>query len=303
MALTSTQLLALKTTLVARFKAGLVAQREDYKKIAGVISSNSHSNTYGWLTQFPAFIEWVGGASRTHKTVKEIAYTVANKKFENTIDIPREDIEDDNFGHYGDIAQSHGESINDLFNDLIFAAIAAGFASVCYDGQYFFDSDHPVYPNENGTGTATTISNVQAGTGEPWVLLCTKRAPKAIYLQNRMAPEFVAMTDLTSQQVFDYDLFSFGGRYRGNAAYGFWQCAFGSKDTLDETNFNAAYDAMMKFKGDGNRKIGIVADTLVVGPDNRAAAEELILAQNKAGGASNVNYKKVELLVTPWMGS
>jgi len=299
--LTSGELLALKTTLVARFNAGLVGQREDWKKIAKAIASGSHSNTYGWLTQFPAFIEWTG--SRTHKAVKERAYTVVNKKFENTVDIPREDIEDDNFGHYGDIAQSYGESINDLYNDLIFAALNDGFSSECYDGQYFFDTDHPVYPNEDGTGTATTVSNMQAGTGEPWVLLCTNRAPSPLYLQNRTKPEFYSMIDPSSQQVFDYDLYSFGGRYRGNAAYGFWQTAFGSKADLTEANFNAGFDAMMRFKGDGGRKLGIVPDTLVVGADNRAAAEQLILAQNKAGGASNTNWKKVELLVTPWMGS
>jgi phage major head subunit gpT-like protein len=301
MALTSEQLLALKTTLVARFNKGLVVQREDWKKVAGYIESGSASNTYGWLSQFPAFREWVG--SRLHKALAEKAYTVANKKFENTIDIPREAIEDDAFGHYGDVAQSYGESISDLFNDLIFAALAAGFTSLCYDGQYFFDTDHPVYANEDGTGAATSVSNLIAGTGEPWVLLCTSRAPKAVYLQNRLKPQFYSVTSVDSAKVFDDDVYSFGGRWRGNAAYGFWQCAFGAKSALTEADFNTAYDAMLKFKGDGGRKLGITPDLLVVGPNNRAAAEKLILAQNKTGGESNTNYKKVELLVSPWLGA
>jgi phage major head subunit gpT-like protein len=58
---------------------------------------------------------------------------------------------------------------------------------------------------------------------------------------------------------------------------------------------------MMKFKGDGNRKLGIVPDTLVVGPDNMAAAEALLKAQKNAAGASNTNYNKVKLVVSPWM--
>jgi phage major head subunit gpT-like protein len=298
-ALTSEQLLALKTTLVARFNAGLISQRGDWKKVAKVIPSSSASNTFAWLSQFPAFREWVG--SRLHKALSEKAYTVVNKKFENTIDILRTEIEDDAFGHYGAVAESYGEAIDDLFNDLIFQALASGFASECYDGQYFFDTDHPIYPNEDGTGTATTISNVIAGAGEPWVLLCTERAPKAIYLQERVKPEFYSLTSLDNPNVFDYDRYSFGGRWRGNSAYGFWQLAFGAKAALTEDNFNTAYDAMMKFKGDGNRKLGITPDLLVVGPNNRAAAEKLILAQNKTGGESNTNYKKVELLVSPWM--
>ena len=58
---------------------------------------------------------------------------------------------------------------------------------------------------------------------------------------------------------------------------------------------------MLKFKGDGNRPLGIIADTLVVGPGNRSAAETILLAQTLANGASNINYKRVNLIVTPWM--
>ncbi len=101
--------------------------------------------------------------------------------------------------------------------------------------------------------------------------------------------------------MFDLDVYSYGGRWRGNAAYGFWQCAFGSKAALDATNLNAAYDAMMLFVGDGKRKLGIVADTLVVGPSNRVAAENLLLKAYLVGGESNTNYKRLELIITPWL--
>lgn len=298
--LNQAQIDALNTTLRARFNAGLAATEEDWRQIAGYMSSSNASNTYEWLSQFPAFKEWVG--SRTHKVAKETAYTVANRKFEATLDIPVEKIEDDNYGMYGDLAEGQGRSVIDLKNDLMFGAVAGGFSSVCYDGQFFFDTDHPVYLNEDGTGVAATVSNMQGGTGEPWVLLCTKRAPKPFYLQERIKPQFQAKTNAAnSDGVFENDVFSYGGRWRGEAVYGFWQLAFGSKAALDDANFTAAFKAMMKFKGDGNRKLGIVADTLVVGPDNMAAAETLIKAINKAGGESNTNYGKVKLVVSPWM--
>lgn len=300
MPITAEQLLALKTTLHARFNSGLIAAPNHWNQVAMLISSGGASNTYGWLSQFPAFREWVG--SRLHKTLAEKAYTVVNKKFENTIDVQRTDIEDDVFGHYGTIAESYGAAVIDLQNDLVFQALAAGFAAECYDGQYFFDTDHPMAANEDGTGAVTTVSNrIAGGTGEPWVLLCTERAAKPLYLQERIKPEFNAVTSAQNSNVFDLDVYSYGGRWRGNAAYGFWQTAFGAKVALDETNFNTAYDSMMKFKGDGGRKLGITPDLLIVGPDNRAAAEKLINAQNKTGGESNTNYKKVKLLVSPWM--
>lgn len=298
-ALTQVQIDALKTTLVARWNAGLKLSPDDWKKIAKLVKSNGKSNTYEWLSQFPAFREWVG--SRLHKVFKETAYTVVNRKFESTVDVQRTDIEDDNIGQYGTLAESAGQSATDLKNDLVFQALSAGFASVCYDGQYFFDTDHPVYPNEDGSGVAASVSNMQAGAGAPWVLLCTKRAASPIYLQERMSAEFDSITSVQNGNVFDLDVYSFGGRWRGEAAYGFWQCAFGSKAALTADNFNAAYAAMMKFTGDGGRKLGIVPDTLVTGPDNMAAAEALLKAQQNAAGASNTNYNKVQLIVTPWM--
>jgi len=291
---------ALKTSLQARFNKGLKEGNNDWMKVARKIQSNSSSNTYAWISQFPAFREWVG--ARLHKQVKEQAYQVINRKFETTLDVPREDIEDDNYGMYADLAYSYGISVDDLMNDLIFGAITAGFSAICYDGQFFFDTDHPVYPNEDGTGVAATVSNVQAGVLEPWVLLCTKKAPKPFYLQERITPEFVSKNNaVNSDGVFENDVFSYGGRWRGDAVYGFWQLAYGSKAALDVTNFNANYKAMMKFKGDGNRKLGIVPDTLLVGPDNLSAAEALIKALVNSNGASNTNYGKVEVIATPWL--
>ncbi|KFX30684.1 Mu-like prophage major head subunit gpT family protein [Ralstonia solanacearum] len=298
-ALTQAQLDQLKTTLIARWNAGLVLTPEDWKKIAKLVTSTGKSNTYEWLSQFPAFREWVG--ARLHKKFKETAYQVVNRKFECTVDVQRTDIEDDEIGQYGTIAESAGQSATDLKNDLVFQALGAGFASVCYDGQYFFDTDHPVYENEDGTGAVTNVSNMQDGAGAPWVLLCTKRAASPIYLQQRMPAEFNSITSTQNTNVFDLDVYSFGGRWRGEAAYGFWQCAFGSKAALNAANFNAAYEAMMKFRGDGQRKLGIVPDTLLCGPDNMADAEALLKAAQNANGSSNTNYNKVELVVTPWL--
>lgn len=297
--MTQAQLDLLKTTLVARWNAGLAMTAPDWMKIAKRVPSSGKSNTYEWLSQFPAFREWVG--ARLHKVFKENGYNVPNRKFETTVDVKREDWEDDNIGQYGLLAEGAGQSASDLMNDLVFQLIGLGFTTTCYDGQFYFDTDHPTYANEDGTGAVTNVSNVQAGAGAPWVLLCTKRAAAPLYLQERVKPQFDSITSPNSSGVFENDLYSFGGRWRGEAAFGFWQCAFGSKAALDATNFTAAYTAMMKVKGDGQRKLGIVPDTLLVGPDNLSAAETLLKAQQNANGSSNTNFNKVNLVVTPWL--
>lgn len=300
--LTNAQIEAFNTTLKVRFNQGLVSVKETWQDVAARMGSNNASNTYSFLSQIPAFKLWVG--SRLHKTFAKRAYTVTNERYENTFDIPRADFEDNNLEMYGDLSQSYGHSVIDLKNDLVFNAIKAGFSSICYDGQFFFDTDHPVTANEDGTGAVTAYSNMQAGTGEPWVLLCTDRAAKPLYLQERNVAEFSAKTNANnSDGVFETDVFSYGGRWRGNAAYGFWQLAFGSKATLDVANFTAAFTAMMKVKGDGNRQIGVTPDVLVVGPDNMAAAELILKAQQNAAGATNINYNRVRLIVDPRMGA
>jgi phage major head subunit gpT-like protein len=213
----------------------------------------------------------------------------------------RTDMEDDNVGQYGAIVESAGMAAVDLKNMLVYGALWKGFTTPCYDEQPFFDADHPVYPNEDGSGAPISISNVQDGNGPPWVLLCTKRSAAPLYLQERMPVQFESKTSAaTSDDTYNLDVYSFGGRWRGEAAYGFWQCAFGSKAELNAANFNAAYAAMMKFKGDGGRPLGLAPDLLVTGPDNMAAAELLLKAQQNPNGASNTNYKKVDLFVTPW---
>lgn len=299
MAMTPAQFEMLKTSMRAAFITGLAQTPDDWKKVAGYVSSGSRSNTYAWLTQFPAFREWVG--ARQHKKTAEKAYQVVNKKFENTVDIERVDIEDDNLGHYSTIAQAHGQSVKDLMNDLIFQALGGGFTSQCYDDQMFFDAEHPVAENPDGTGAIGLVSNMQDGANAPWILLCTKRAPKALYLQERVKPEFTFTTTTDNPQVFELDSYPAGGRWRGNAAYGFWQCAFGSKADLTADNFASAYDAMMDFKGDGGSKLGIVPDTMVVGVSNRVAAEKLLLRERLETNESNIDYKRVELVVTPWL--
>ena len=296
--LTQAQIDALKTTLQANFNKGLVNTPSNWTMIARLMKSTSKSSTYAWLTQWPSFRKWVG--SRLHKAIAEKAYTVTNDKYEATIDVQRTDVEDDDFGHYATVAYGHGEAAARLMDEIIFSALLAGWLTNCYDDQFFFDTDHPVYANTDGTGTVTATSNIQAGAGAPWYLF-SPNAP-ALILQERVPAQLESQTNANqSTNVFENDVFSYGGRWRGAAAYGFWQCCYGSKATLDATNFADLYNRMLSQTGDGGIKLGTVPTILVCGPTNRVAAENLLLRDRLATGETNINYKKVDLLVTPWV--
>ena len=297
--ITPALLSGLRTGFSKAFQDALTATPTDWEKVATRVPSSSTSNTYGWLGQFPALREWVG--DRVLKDMAAQAYQVQNKLYEGTVAVKRTDIEDDNVGVYTPLFSEMGRAAKAHADQLVFALLAAGETTTCYDGQNFFDTDHPVYPNVDGTGTATLVSNLQAGTGPAWYLLDTSRALKPLIFQERTAPELEALTSTQDEMVFMSDTYRYGIRYRCNAGFGFWQQAYKSKAALDAANFNAAMAAMMQAKADGGRPLGVKPTTLVVPPALRADAMALIEAQLITGGVSNPNYKAVEVIVSPWL--
>ncbi|MEO1766786.1 Mu-like prophage major head subunit gpT family protein [Thiobacter aerophilum] len=290
---------SLRTGFSKAFQDSLTATPTDWAKVATKVPSSSASNTYGWLGQWPGFREWVG--DRVVKDMAAQAYQIQNKLFESTVAVKRTDIEDDNVGIYTPMFSEQGRAAAAFPDQLVFQLLAAGETTLCYDGQNFFDTDHPVYPNVDGTGTATLVSNLQAGTGTPWYLLDTSRALKPLIFQERTTPELEAMTATNDEGVFMRDEYRYGIRYRCNAGFGFWQMAYKSKAALDATNFNAALAAMQSLKADGGRPLGITPTVLVVPPTLRAAAIELVKNERLANGASNPNFGVVDLIVSPWL--
>lgn len=303
MAVITTALLeALRTNLRMEFSNGFKAMQPQtfWTKVATLVPSSSGSNTYGWLGDWPNLIEWVG--ARTVKDLKEFGYEIQNKLYEATVAIPRVQIEDDNIGMYGPQAAGMGQAAARHPDILIAALIAAGETSLGPDGQNYFDTDHPVYPNHDGTGVATTASNITAGAATPWYLFDCSKPLKPLIFQERTKPEFEAKTNAaTSDAVFTTDTYQYGIRYRCNAGYGFWQMAHKAKVALDETSFNTAYAGMMSRKADGGRPLGIMPTHLVVPPSLRASANNVIERMLGDGGASNPNYKAVEVIVVPWL--
>ena len=289
----------LKTGFKGEFARGLEIALPQWNKVASLIPSNTVSNTYGWLGQFPGFREWIG--DRVIKDMQAQGYSITNKLFESTVGVKRTDIEDDMLGVYSPLFQEMGRAAAAYPDETVYGLLKLGHSTLCYDGQYFFDTDHPVYPNVDGTGTAATVSNVQAGALTPWYLLDTSRSIKPMIFQQRAAPEFQMLTSADDEAVFTSDQYRYGVRARSNVGFGFWQMAFKSNIALSATNFNLAMTAMMSQKADGGRPLAISPNLLVVPPALRADANALIETMLISGGDSNPNYKAVEVLVCPWL--
>ena len=102
--------------------------------------SDQESETYKWLGAVPGFREWIG--SKQAKGLRAQGLTITNKDFESTLEIKKKDLRRDKTGQIliriAELARrtlSHdAKQVSTLIDD--------GASGVCYDGQYFFDTDH-----------------------------------------------------------------------------------------------------------------------------------------------------------------
>lgn len=296
MLINNASLAALRVGFNGSFNRGLDQAETQYGRVATTVPSTTKENRYGWLGKMPNVRKWVG--PRAIQGIAEHDYSIKNEPFELTVGVDRDDIEDDNLGVYDPMFVEMGQSVAAHPDQLVWDLLKAGFATKCYDGQYFFDTDHPVLDKD---GKPSAKSNFSGGAGEPWYLMSTKRAIKPIIYQERKKPQFVAKDKPTDDNVFDRKEYVYGTDMRGNVGFGFWQMAHGSKQDLTAANFATARQAMMSLKGDYDRPLGIVPDLLIVPPSLEDAAEEILKADRNAAGATNTQKGKVEMLVVSWL--
>ena len=125
----------------AAFRDGFGQAMADHMPFTLDVTSMTRTEEYGWLGQFPGLKEWVG--ERVLRGIREHGYVIRNRKFEATVEVNRDDIEDDHYGVYSPLFQEMGRAAAAHPCELTFGRLKAGFDTACYDGQYFFDTDHP----------------------------------------------------------------------------------------------------------------------------------------------------------------
>lgn len=150
-------LVAVFTALKTTFNNAFGAAPSTWQKIAMEVPSNSGQNDYTWLSNFPKMRRWIGA-----KVVKALAaykYVVVNEDFEATVEVDRNHIEDDQLGIYLPQAQMAGYSAAQLPDELVYEVVSGGFTKLCYDGQYFYDTDHPVGAASVSNKITVALSN------------------------------------------------------------------------------------------------------------------------------------------------
>ncbi|HFX6349750.1 TPA: Mu-like prophage major head subunit gpT family protein [Acinetobacter baumannii] len=114
----------------------------EYPAIAMVVPSNGAYVDYRWLANFPQMKEWIG---KKHITkLAEYDYVIRNKDYAATIEVRRNDIEDDQMGIYKPQAESAAWSAKQHPDELVFEAVNKAFTAKCYDGQPMISGSHKV---------------------------------------------------------------------------------------------------------------------------------------------------------------
>jgi phage major head subunit gpT-like protein len=278
------------------FQGGLGQASTMHLRVSTVVPASTKSQKYGWLGKIANVREWIG--ARAIQNLAQHDYTITEKPWELTIAVDRDDIETDNLGIYAPMFTEMGQSTGSKWDQLVFDLLKAGFATTCYDRQNYFDTDHPVLDTN---GVPQSVANTDGGAGTPWFLIDASRALKPIILQKRRDFQFQAMDNLTDQNVFMNKEFIYGADARGNVGYGFWQFAWGSKQTLDAAHYATARAAISGMKGDYGRPLGLMPNLLIVPPSLESAGRKILNSEYAAGGETNEWKGTAELIVVPWL--
>jgi phage major head subunit gpT-like protein len=124
-------------TLFQKAFAGVAPQ---WSRVATAVPSNTKKETYAWLGVMPRLKEWIG--DRAVQKLMAHDYTITNKKFELTVEVGRDDIEDDSYGVYAPLISELGSAAASHPDELVFGLLGRGFNEKCYDGQPFFSAAH-----------------------------------------------------------------------------------------------------------------------------------------------------------------
>lgn len=286
-----------RVTLSKKFQDVYVATPPiEWPKVATLIESGSSRNDYSWLGEVSPMRKWVG--PRVLDQLSAYKYSIENEPYEKTMAVKRTEIEDDAGGLFpllGARAATLARAVAQQPDRMVMIdTLAKGEEIPCFDGQPYFDTEHPV-----AQGSTQTYSNLLGtGTDPAWYLLDTSQPLRPVIYQSRKQAEFVGLFDLSAPNVFYNSEFVFGADSRVAAGFSLpWLCVKSTKP-LNEANFIEASDLMASYTNDAGTKLGISPDLLVVSKKNEWVARKLFNVDYLANGASNPLRGAIEIFVS-----
>lgn len=130
--------------------------RIDYGRFSLEVPSTTDTESYNWLGTVPKMQEWI--SERQYGAMVPQTYSLKNKNYEASVEIDRNEIEDDRFSMTRTRVMQLGAEAARFPAELMTTAIINGDSNACYDGANMFSTTH----SEEQSGTQ---SNLLTGTG------------------------------------------------------------------------------------------------------------------------------------------
>jgi len=162
--------------------------------VSNLFNSDQVGETYAHLGAAPKVREWIGG--RQAKSLRELPpIYIPNVHYEASLYLRKEDARRDKTGQIqARIAEFYDQGVADWASKLS-ALLVAGEATACYDGQYYFDTDH----SEGDSGTQSNDISVDI-SGLPCTVHGTTTAPSKEEMQQAIIAGVAQILSLKNDQ-------------------------------------------------------------------------------------------------------
>jgi phage major head subunit gpT-like protein len=139
-------------------------QQSDWTRICTVIKSDSNEEDYAWLGALPSMREFKD--ERLIKSLAEYSYTLANQKFESTIGVDVDAINDGKLGALQIRIRGLAQEVVRYKEELVMSKLNSGATDLAYDGSAFFCGTRTIGASgtlDNVDANALNAANLQAG--------------------------------------------------------------------------------------------------------------------------------------------
>lgn len=144
---TASQLEAINQSFQAKFNKALGSVPAYFRKLCMECPSTAGENVYGWLAALPQLTKVQSEYIR--KRLQLLGYRLTNETFGGIIEVPRESIEDDQFGMFGPTAAMWGERAAQVPDLELVQLLVNSFSATAgkdYTGSAFFGAAKKAFP-------------------------------------------------------------------------------------------------------------------------------------------------------------
>lgn len=148
------------------YLASQMERQAYYASLYGGMPFNTDQATeeYPFLGSAPAMRKWIG--SRKHKSLREFTYSLKTERYEASQGLPIDVIEDAKTTHIDELLRQLVARGMQHWDVLFHNALVAGESAACYDGQFFFDTDHAASGTNQSNDITFNVTTPASPTAE-----------------------------------------------------------------------------------------------------------------------------------------